>query len=98
MKPPLERSIEQYFKTLCERAGALTYKFTSPSNRSVPDRIVIFQGQVAFVELKRPGQRPTPLQSHTHQKMRAQGARVIVIDSREYAERWVRGFTHAITD
>jgi len=34
-----ESEIENYFKWAVERAGGLTYKFTSPSHRGVADRI-----------------------------------------------------------
>lgn len=38
-------------------------KWTSPGNAGVPDRIVILpRNVIAFVELKAPGESPSPLQ------------------------------------
>jgi hypothetical protein len=60
----LEKEIEDYFKWVVERSGGKTWKFTSPSNRGVSDRIACMPGgRVFMVELKRPkGGRLSPLQ------------------------------------
>ena len=58
-----ESEIENYFKWAVERAGGLTYKFTSPSHRGVADRIACFpDGATWFVELKTKGGRLSELQ------------------------------------
>ena len=45
------------------KKGCLYWKFTSPSNRSVPDRIIITpNGVVGFLELKQKGKKPTESQ------------------------------------
>jgi len=80
----LERDIEQ---ALCQRVKALggqCEKFTSPGRRSVPDRLVTLPGnRVSFAECKRPGQRPTVKQERDHERRRALGCVVYVIDSLE---------------
>jgi hypothetical protein len=49
----LEKDIEKIFTTEIKRAGGKAYKFTSPGNDGVPDRIVLFpDGWIVFVELK----------------------------------------------
>lgn len=72
-------------KKLCDRIKALggfAEKFTSPGRRSVPDRIVMLPGGVIiFVELKRPGAKPTESQKIDHERRRKLGFKVIVIDS-----------------
>ena len=57
-----ESDLERQVVTHCKKVGALTYKFTSPSHRGVPDRIVIGSRAVLFLELKAPGKKPTALQ------------------------------------
>ena len=53
--------------------------FTAPG---VPDRILIFPfGLVAFLELKAPGKRPTPLQVAIREKMERNNAHVSWADS-----------------
>lgn len=80
----LESQIERYFKKKVEEHGALVWKFTSPGRPGVPDRIVMLPGgRVVFAEIKAPGKKPRPLQRAVIYRMRKQGCRVWVIDSRE---------------
>lgn len=49
----LEKEIERRMVLEVKKRGGLCYKFVSPSNPGVPDRIVITpDGRVIFVELK----------------------------------------------
>jgi len=78
----LERDIESALVKRVKELKGLCEKFTSPGRRSVPDRLVTLPGNVViFVELKAPGKRPTPLQLRDHQRRRALGCDVRVIDS-----------------
>ena len=81
-----ERRVEEALITAASRAGGWAPKWTSPSNPGVPDRIVLLPGgRVIFVELKAPGKKPTPLQAKMHDRLRALGFDVRVIDSLEDA-------------
>lgn len=79
----LEATIEKRVCANAKANGWLTYKWTSPSNRGVPDRIFIKAGRVVFVEFKAPGKKPTPLQKHIHKKLENEGMEVHVVDSIE---------------
>lgn len=58
-----EQEIEQKLREAVKRMGGRAYKFISPGNVGVPDRIVIMPGrQVIFVELKTEVGRLTPVQ------------------------------------
>lgn len=58
-----EQEIEQKLREAVKRMGGRAYKFISPGNVGVPDRIVIMPGrQVIFVELKTKVGRLTPAQ------------------------------------
>lgn len=76
-------------KALVERVkalGGMCEKFTSPSRRGVPDRLVTLPGgRVVFVELKAPGKVLSVLQQRDHNRRRALGCSVFVIDSLEAA-------------
>ena len=49
----LEKDIENLFRDEIKKAGGKAYKFTSPGNDGVPDRIVMLPGgRIVFVELK----------------------------------------------
>lgn len=55
----IERKIGEYAKA----KGCRYIKFVSPAQRAVPDRIIITpNGVIGFLELKRPGNKPTSLQ------------------------------------
>lgn len=62
---PLEKKIEKDLgEYAVKKKGCLYYKFTSPANRGVPDRVIISpKGRVLFLELKRKGKVPTSLQA-----------------------------------
>lgn len=80
----LERDIEKAFVAHVKRLGGMAEKFTSPGRRSVPDRLVTLpDGRIIFVELKRPGQKPTEGQMRDHAKRISLGCDVRVINSME---------------
>ncbi len=79
-----EREIESYLRDRVKAAGGIAYKWVSPGNSGVPDRIVMLPGAPdIFIELKAPGGKPTKLQLNQHRKIRALGRHVTVIDSKE---------------
>lgn len=57
-----ERDVEEKVVRYAKSRGCLIYKFSSPSHRGVCDRIIIGPKGVLFLELKRPGEKPTALQ------------------------------------
>lgn len=85
-----EAKIEKYLMTQVQRLGYMCLKFTSPGTRAVPDRIIIGKGQVHFVELKAPGQKPRADQLKMHDKLKAHGLVVKVIDSKQGVDDYVR--------
>nr|WP_028988044.1 VRR-NUC domain-containing protein [Thermicanus aegyptius] len=88
-----ERDIEAYLRDRVKTLGGRAYKFVSPGNAGVPDRLVLLPGgRVVFVELKAPGRKPTPLQLAQHQRLRALGCDVRVIDSLEQVDELLAGY------
>lgn len=87
---PLEKDIE---KRVCDYAKSLkmlVYKFTSPSRRSVPDRMFITEkGVVFFIEFKRKGQKPTKAQEVEIEKIGETGVGVFVVDDVEVGKATV---------
>ena len=95
---PLEKDIEKRVCDYAKSLGMLVYKFTSPSRRSVPDRLfVVPGGKVFWIEFKRAGQKPTPAQEVEIEKIRKQGGTVYVVDSIDYGKNIV-GIESAISD
>lgn len=91
---PLEKDIEKRVCDYAKSLGMLVYKFTSPSRRSVPDRLFITKGGVVFfIEFKRAGAKPTPAQEVEIAKIRATGVEVYVVDTVDHGKRVV-GIQH----
>lgn len=72
-----------------------TRKFSSPAHRGVPDRIFIKDGRVLFMELKRPGNRPTALQLHEIRELHRFGCSAVWHDTYETAVEALRMFFYA---
>ena len=75
----LEKNIEKIFVKRIQKLGGICYKFVSPGNSGVPDRIVVFRKKVIFVELKAEKGKLTELQKRQIGKIRARGAAVAVL-------------------
>ena len=85
-----EKKIEQYFRTQLSKRGAIVWKFTSPGQAGVPDRVVLLPGgRVVFAEMKAPGKKPRPLQRAIFARMARAGHPVYVIDSREAVTKFM---------
>ncbi|MGN7309247.1 VRR-NUC domain-containing protein, partial [Bacillus subtilis] len=64
-----ESQIESYLRDKIKALGGIAYKFVSPGNSGVPDRMVLLpKGRTVFVELKAPGKKPTKLQLVQHKR------------------------------
>lgn len=74
-------------RKLCKRVkelGGHAYKFVSPNQRGVPDRLCILpNGKTVFVELKTTGKKPTKLQELCMNELRELGQICEVVDSSE---------------
>ena len=82
----LERDVENALVRRVKKLGGMCEKFTSPSARSVPDRLITMpNGQIIFVECKAPNKKPTELQERDHARRRALGCDVRVISTKEAA-------------
>lgn len=85
-----ESELEEKFCSLAREAGGKAYKFVSPGNAGVPDRIMILPGgKVGFAELKRRGEEPRKLQQLRMSELRKLGCLVDTVDSMESAEAFV---------
>ena len=76
-----ERLLEQKLVKAVKAAGGIAPKFISPGLAGMPDRLVLLpEGKMAFVEVKRPGMKPRPLQIKRHRMLRQLGFKVYVLD------------------
>ena len=85
-----ESTIEAYLRDRVKELGGKAYKFVSPGNDGVPDRLVCLPwGKGVFVELKAPGKKSTKLQELQQNRLKQMGFGVWVIDSQEMVDRFI---------
>ena len=96
---PLERTIEAAVVRYAQQNGVLCTKLNIVGRRGWPDRCFWLPGgRPLFIEFKRAGLKPTPLQEHTHAQLRAAGYRVEVIDDAAQGVVVLRGALAAAGD
>lgn len=87
-----EREIEEHLRLGVKRLGGIAFKFTSPGNAGVPDRLIIMPGnRIYFIELKRPGGKTSQLQKMQINRLKDLGCKVFVIDSKEGVDKFLDG-------
>ncbi len=80
----LEKAIEKRLSDKVRSRGWLSYKFSSPARRGVPDRLLVLPGgAVVFVEVKRAGGKLSRLQEVEIETLQGVGAEVFVVWSHE---------------
>jgi hypothetical protein len=89
-KNELESNIESEIIDFAQVRGWWEAKFVSPGLRGVCDRIMLRRGRTVFIEVKRPGEEPTPQQKRRMMEIRAQGAEVYWVTSLEQARGILR--------
>ena len=88
---PRESEIEKYFNWAVLSLGGKSYKFHSPNNRGVSDRIACLpNGETYFVELKAPHGRLSPLQKVFQSEMARMQQKYICLWSKEQIDEWLK--------
>lgn len=76
-----EKTLERKLVEAVKAMGGICPKFISPGFDGMPDRIVLLpMGRIVFVEVKRKGEKPRPLQLSRHGTLRRLGFKVYVLD------------------
>ena len=86
----LEKEVEKFLVREVKKLGGISFKFISPGNAGVPDRIVILpSGKVIFVELKTDKGKLTKLQEVQIKKISDLGADVRVLRGIEGVKEFI---------
>lgn len=87
----LEREVEAYLVRGIKGLGGIAYKFTSPSRRAVPDRLIIFpSGEIHFVEVKQTTGKLTPLQKVEIKRLIALKQQVYVLYGKNDVRTYIK--------
>lgn len=88
-----EKSIEQYLVKRAKSVGGKAYKFVSPGNAGVPDRIVIFpSGRNVFTEVKCKTGELSALQKNQIRDLKKLKQTTRVVYSKEDVDRLISEF------
>lgn len=88
----LEKHIEAKLRDKAKQLGGRAYKFVSPGNNGVPDRIVILpEGKIGFAELKRPKGKARVLQERQIERLKKLGCYVMIVDTEDKADEFLGG-------
>lgn len=86
-----EKEIENYLVKAIKKMGGEAFKFVSPGNAGMPDRIVILpNGEIYFVELKSEDGRLRPIQIRQQERLYALGCNVATLKGKEEVDRFLR--------
>lgn len=89
-----ENKIEHYLVKQVKAAGGLCFKWVSPGQKNVPDRIVMFSpSRICFVETKSTGKTARKAQARMHAKLWRMGFPVVIIDSKPLVDSFVLKFS-----
>ena len=87
----LEKDIEAWLNKQIEKMGGIAYKFVSPGNPGVPDRIYILpDGKVWFVELKQQFGRIANIQKWQRQRLLEMGCNYRLVRGMDDAKAFVQ--------
>lgn len=85
-----EKIVEHKLVEAVKSNGGMCIKLLCDQLIGLPDRMCLFPGhKIVFVELKTTGQKPKRIQMYMHNKLRALGFRVEVIDTVESVVNFV---------
>jgi len=83
----LENEIELYFIDSILQIGGYPIKINTLSSRGFPDRMILLEGKIIFVELKAPEGKLSSFQRYIHEKIRKYKLEVYVISSKEEVDK-----------
>lgn len=87
----LESKIEAWLNDQIKKLGGKSYKFISPGNPGVPDRIYLLpNGRIYFVELKRIIGKLSNVQVWQRDQFREMGVEIRVIYGMEQAKEFIK--------
>ena len=91
-----EKLIERKLVEAAKNKGGLCIKMLSDYFTGLPDRLCLFPGRKAiFVELKTTGEKPRKIQVLVHNRLRALGFRVEVIDTLDGIKEFINSIEDA---
>ena len=86
-----ERDVEKKVTEYAKKQGWLSFKWVSPAQRFVPDRLYFKDGRVIIIEFKAPGKKPTKAQAIMHKLLDNSGHPVYIVDNIDEGKTHFKG-------
>lgn len=95
-----EKDLERTFADGLNRTKKVwVIKLLSAFVKGLPDRMILCRGgYVGFAEIKTTGKKPTKMQTYIHEKLRALGFKVFVIDDLESRDAAISFFLRNVKE
>lgn len=95
-----EKDLERTFSEKLNRTKKVwVIKLLSAFIKGLPDRMILCRGgYVGFAEIKTTGKKPTKIQTYIHEKLRALGFTVFVIDDLESRDNAITFFLRNVKE
>lgn len=95
-----EKDLERTFSEKLNRTKKVwVIKLLSTFIKGLPDRMILcLGGYVGFAEIKTTGKKPTKIQTYIHEKLRALGFTVFVIDDLESRDNAISFFLNKVKE
>lgn len=95
-----EKDLERTFSEHLNRTKKVwVIKLLSAFIKGLPDRMILCQGgYVGFAEIKTTGKKPTRIQKYIHEKLRALGFKVFIIDDLESRDAAIAFFLNKVKE
>ena len=88
----LESKIEADVQAYCKKNGVMCEKLRLASESGWPDRTLLYKGRVKFLELKKQGEKPVPLQAFIMERLTMRGFPAFWADKTELAITIIKGW------
>ena len=87
-----ENKVEKYLDSEVIKIGGITRKWVSPGHDGVPDRIVFMpNNHITFVEIKTDDGTLSNVQKREHERLTAQGVKVVTVYGHSDIDELIRG-------
>lgn len=88
-----EKSLDKKLREEVRKAGGWSIKLHTTFIKGMPDRLLLFKGgRVAFAEIKTKGQKPKPIQTAVHRRLKKLGFDVYVVDDNSVINRIIKEY------
>lgn len=85
-----EKQVEQYLKKEVTKRRALCLKMNPLLNRGIPDRLVVIDERICFVELKKERGVLSEAQKHFIKELKNRGCNVSVLYSKKDVDKFIK--------